>query len=320
VTYASALEEAPPELRLPLLRFAEALEEKMRDQLAVRREDFDALRFTVHDLAEAQGRTEGRLAQLEVAITKLAEAQERTEQRVGRLEVALEELAEAQQRTEQRLEQLAEAQQRTEQRLEQLAAAQQRTEQRLEQLAEAQGRTEGRVDELQRAQLSMADLMERFGREQDKQRGDRLERQYREKPFAYFGRLLRRVQVVPLQEIEADLEQRLSEEELDELRPLDLLVRGRPRTHEQTTRDVWLALEISGMVDRNDVEWAQRRGAILRRAGYLAVSGVAGEGVTQGGVDAAQAEKVILIRNGTVQFWEVALAQALAGETSAPGS
>jgi hypothetical protein len=306
VTYASALEEAPPELRLPLLRFAEALEEKMRDQLAVRREDFDALRFTVHDLAEAQGRTEGRLAQLEVAITKLAEAQERTEQRVGRLEVALEELAEAQQRTEQRLEQLA--------------AAQQRTEQRLEQLAEAQGRTEGRVDELQRAQLSMADLMERFGREQDKQRGDRLERQYREKPFAYFGRLLRRVQVVPLQEIEADLEQRLSEEELDELRPLDLLVRGRPRTHEQTTRDVWLALEISGMVDRNDVEWAQRRGAILRRAGYLAVSGVAGEGVTQGGVDAAQAEKVILIRNGTVQFWEVALAQALAGETSAPGS
>jgi chromosome segregation ATPase len=371
------------------LRFAEAVEEKMRDQLAVRREDFDALRSTVHELAEAQARTEGRVGRLEVAVTELAEAQKRTEQRVeelaeaqkrseeriGRLEVAVAELAEAQKRTEQRVEELAEAQKRSEERIgrlevavaelaeaqkrseerigrlevavaelaeaqkrseerigrlevavTELAEAQKRTEQRIEELTEAQKRTERRMDEFQRMQLIMAeqisnltDRMDRFGFEQDKQKGDRLERQYREKPFAYFGRILRRARVVPLQEIEEDLEQRLTEEELDELRPLDLLVRGRLHNQAQVSDDVWLALEVSAMVDRNDVERAQRRGAILRRAGYLAVSGVAGEGFTQGGVEAAQEEKVVLFRNGTVQFWEEALTQALADEGSAPG-
>jgi hypothetical protein len=166
----------------------------------------------------------------------------------------------------------------------------------------------------------MRGQLDRFGREQDKQKGDRLERQYREKPFAYFGRPLRRARVVPLHEIEDDLVEPLSAAELDDLRPLDLLVRGRLHNQERTSGDVWLALEISAIVDRNDVERAQRRGAILRRAGYLAVSGVASEGVTHGGVDAAQEEKVVLFRNGTVQFWEDALAQALVGETSAPGS
>ena len=78
----------------------------MREQLAVRREDFDKLQNTVAQLAEAQKRTEQRVAEL-------AEAQRRSDAHLTRLEIAVVELAEAQKRTEQRVEELAEAQKRT---------------------------------------------------------------------------------------------------------------------------------------------------------------------------------------------------------------
>jgi hypothetical protein len=69
---------------------------------------------------------------------RLAEAQGRTEARLA-------ELAEAQGRTEARLAELAEAQGRTEARLAELAEAQGRTEARLAELAEAQGKMEARL-------------------------------------------------------------------------------------------------------------------------------------------------------------------------------
>ncbi len=102
----------------------------------------------IHELAEAQRRTEQR-------VEELAEAQKRTEARLDRLEAVVAELAEAQRRTEQRVEELAEAQKRTEARLDRLEAivaklaeAQRRTEQRVEELAEAQKRTEMELRQL----------------------------------------------------------------------------------------------------------------------------------------------------------------------------
>jgi chromosome segregation ATPase len=133
------LSELPKDFQLPLIKAFTALREELAD--AVRREDFNQLKATVQELAEAQKRTESR-------VEELAEAQKRTEARV-------EELAEAQKRTEARVEELAEAQKRTEQRLdsltmrvEELAEAQKRTEARVEELAEAQKRTEQRLDSL----------------------------------------------------------------------------------------------------------------------------------------------------------------------------
>ena len=338
MTYASALEAAPPELRMPLLRFAEAMEERMREQLAVRREDFDALRNTVYELGEAQKRTELRVEELaeaqkrtelrveeltqaqkrtELRVEELTQAQKRSEERIERLEIAVLELAEAQKRSEERIGrleiavlELAEAQKRSEERIGRLEIA-------VLELAEAQKRTELRVEELAKAQKRTEQRLDIVVREQEKQRGDRLERQYREKPFAYFGRLMRRAQVVPLQELEAELEERLTDEEMNELRPLDLLVRGRLNRKDQPALELHLALEISAVVDRNDVERAKRRAAILRRAGYVTVSGVAGEATTQGGVESAQAEQVALFRNGAVDFWDEALAEALTNGTPA---
>jgi len=178
MSYVSILQRLPPELQLPMVEVVEALRKDLRQELAVRREDFVELRAAVRELAEAQrqfeARAEARFTRLETALAKLAEAQRRTEQRLDRLEQVVQELAEAQKRTEQRVEELAEAQKRTEQQVQELAEAQRRTEQRLDrleqvvqELAEAQKRMmEAIVSLTQRmdaAEKQLGQLSERFG-------------------------------------------------------------------------------------------------------------------------------------------------------------
>ena len=295
-SYASIIQELPRELQFSMLKLVEALQKDMRDQVFVRRQDFDDLRTIVQELAEAQKRTEQR-------VEELAEAQKRTEQRV-------EELAEAQKRTEQRVEELAEAQKRTEQRVEELAEAQKRTEQRVEELTEAQKRTEEAVRQLLEFQARAEKTMARLEARQNKMLGEQLERRYRDRAYSYFGYILRKARAVSLYDLEPVLEEHLSQEEMEDLLLLDVLVHGYPRHHPDAP-EVWLAIEVSSVVDRNDVQRAQRRAAILRKAGYCVIPAVAGENVTRGGEDEARNRSVFLMRDGHRQFWEEALAQAL---------
>ncbi len=255
---------------------------------ALLNEDFLALPHVVRELAEAQRRTEQRLEEL-------AEAQRRTEQRV-------EELAEAQRRTEQRLEELAEAQRHTEEwltRLEAtiaaLAEAQRRTEQCLEELAKAQHNTELR---LQRAVDRLTQL-----------NGRMLEIEYRNKAPSYFGQLLRRAQLVDLNDLEDLLEGHLPAEQIEDILRLDLVVRGRPRQAlpGKERPELWLAVEVSAVVDRQDVERARRRAGSLRAAGLLALPVAAGESRTQGAEEAARASGVILLSDGKMDFHEEAI-------------
>ena len=276
MSYVAIAQDLPRELQMPILRLVEAVRTDMREELAVRRQDFDELRATVQELAEAQ---------------------RRTEQRVDRLEVAVQELAEAQRRTEQRVEELAEAQRRTEQRVEELAEAQRRTEEVVRQLVEFQIRAEKRLDRLE----TRVDAIW----------GEQLERRYRERAYAYFGQILRGAQAVAVSDLVAELEQRLSPEALESLLLLDVLVRGRAG-RQPDAPEVWLALEVSAVVDRHDVERAQQRAALLRQAGYRVIPAVAGEEVTEGGQAAAREGAVLLVQDGHRQFWEEALAQALA--------
>jgi len=100
----------------------------------------------INKLAEAQERTEGRLAILEEKMAELAEAQKKTEERVN-------ELAQAQKKTEERLNileekmaELAEAQKKTEERMNELAQAQKKTEESLRVLIKRVEKLEDRVE------------------------------------------------------------------------------------------------------------------------------------------------------------------------------
>ena len=85
---------------------------------------------------------------------------------------------------------------------------------------------------------------------------------------------------------------------------------GQPR-HRPEAPPVWLAVEVSAVVDSHDVERALRRAAALRQAGYRAIPAVAGEQATEEAEQEARAHKVVLFRDGWASFWEEALDEAL---------
>ncbi|MBX7235820.1 MAG: hypothetical protein K1X65_15650 [Caldilineales bacterium] len=245
----------------------------MRDQLAVRREDILALRA---EFAEAQRRSNERFVRIDAIMAELAEAQKRTEQRVG-------ELAEAQKQAEARLT-------RVEVALVELAEAQKRTEQRVEELAIALRQTNTRVGRLV---------------------GDNLERRYRERASAYFAQVVRRVRVVDVGAFAADIEHFLTEAEFADLLALDLLLRGQLRGQAEAP-EVWLACEVSSVVDSNDVRRAAARAGLLRKAGLPALAVAAGEDATDGAIELAQADSVFVMQDGRRLYWDEALAAALA--------
>jgi hypothetical protein len=267
--------------------------------------------FTEHDLREMlvrlQSDTGARrelrdlmrdpvLEQLQSEVAGLAAAERRTGERLDKLAERVEQLAAAQQRTEERLEQLAAAQQRTEERLEQLAAAQQRTEERLAALTERVDRLTGHVER----------LTDRVGGLV----GESLERRYRERAGAYFGTVLRRTRVVDALALEEALEERLSLEELRDGLLTDLIVSGKPRTRPDVG-EVWLAVEVSAVVDKEDVRRAARRCRLLTRSGRPVVPVVAGEAITTGADEAARSQQVAVLEDGKIANWDEALEAAL---------
>jgi len=280
----------------------------------------------VHDLVEAQQRTEARLEQLaeaqrrtEARLEQLAEAQQRTEARLEqlaeaqrqmearlqRLEAVVHDLAEAQQRTEARLEQLAEAQRQMEARLQRLEAV-------VQELAEAQRRTEATVHELVKVQQRFEMRLQRLEDRMSKLEGRDLERHYREKVGVYLGRWLWPVRAISPAELRETLEARLDESQVEDVMNLDVLIEGRARWRPDKPQ-VWLAMEVSSVVDRNDVKRAQRRAALLREAGYRAIPAVAGERLTEGAEGLAKDSPIIIVEDGRSRGWE----RFLADETGA---
>jgi tetratricopeptide (TPR) repeat protein len=292
--------QARTEQRMGELAAAQARTEQRMEELAAAQARTEQ---RVEELAQAQARTEQRLDRVEAAIERLTEAQARSEQRLDRVEAAIERLTEAQARSEERLarveaalDRVAEAQARNEEQIKELVAAQARNEERF-------GRMEAAIERLTAAQLRLDNTMGGM-------RGRELERAYRDKAPSYFGRMLRQVRVASIQDIEERLLPPPAPEAFDDLLELDLLVGGRPRQRPDAP-EVWLAVEISAMLDRGDVERAQRRAAILRDAGLLAIPTVAGEDAVPGLEELARTEHVLFIQDGRRQFWEEALSEAL---------
>jgi len=318
------LAEAQAQTAAALRELAEAqarTEEELRQYREASEARFARIEASLDRLAEAQARTEeelrqyreaseARFARIEASLDRLAEAQARTEKRVD-------ELAEAQRRTDESIKALAEAQARTEKRVDELAEAQRRTDESIKALAEAQARTEKRVDELAEAQAKteaqLQELVQVVKRVQDTLaavKGRQLEFNYHYRAGAYFGPLLRRLRAFLPVELESELETRLSAEDFRDLLSLDLVVTGQPR-HLPDAPQVWLAVEVSSVVDRYDVERAIHRAGLLRRAGLRAIPVVAGEDITVGAHRDAEAHRVVVLQDGQALFWEAALADVL---------
>jgi hypothetical protein len=208
-------------------------------------------------------------------------------------------------RIENALERLAQAQARTEQRVDELVQAQARTEQRIEELAQAQARTEAAIKELAVNQKLMGDR-------QDNMIGTLLEMRYAQRATSYFGKFLRRIRTILPDNLDRETEElffsRLADWEREDALAIDILLTGRlihPPSPDFT--DLFLAVEVSFTVDRNDIERAQRRTELFRKAGLRVIPVVAGEQLTAGASDLLDDAPVLLMLDGHSQGWERAL-------------
>ena len=171
-----------------------------------------------------------------------------------------------------------------------LAEAQQRTERQIAQLVEAQRRAERQIVRLQD---DVGEL-----------KGIVLEQRYRNRAFAYFARLVRRMHTVTDDELVALLEEAvargvLSEDGMDEIGRADVVVRGQ-RRESQSPDEIYLVVEVSWGVGPGDVERAVRRAALLGQTGLHTMPVVAGERITDEAAELARAMRAWQVLDGRV--------------------
>jgi len=262
--------------------------------------------------AEFRKRVEAELAELrryvDMRFAELAEAQQRVEAELAELrryvDMRFAELAEAQQRVE---AELAELRRYVDMRFAELAEAQQRIG---IELAELRRRTDERFAQLAESQLRIQEQLIGIKDELADARGRQLELDYRIKAVAFFGGWLRKPAVVEVSDIWDQLEAHLDEIEMRRLTAVDLIVRGQlPKKRGEA--EVWLAVEVSNVVDLSDVERAVERAALLRRAGLLAIPVVGGKRLTRGAAASVAERRVVLSKDGELVGWDEVLDRIL---------
>ena len=275
------------------------------------------------ELGEFRQRVEAELAELrryvDTRFAELAEIQRRSEAELGEFRQRMEaELAELRRYVDTRFAELAEAQRRIEvelaelrryvdTRFAELAEAQQRIE---VELAELRRRTDERFAQLAESQLRIQEQLIGIKDELADVRGRQLELEYRIKAAAFFGGWLRKPAVVEISDIWDQLEEHLDEIDMRRLTAVDLIVRGQlPK--KRGGGEVWLAVEVSNVVDLNDVERAIERAALLRRAGLPAIPVVGGKRLTRGAAASVAERRVVLSKGGELVGWDEMLDSTL---------
>ena len=254
----------------------------------VTKAEFRELNETVGRLADAQERTEKRVAELAEGQASLAAAQVRTEAQVA-------ELTKAQVRTETQVAELTKAQARTETQVAELTKAQAHTEVRLAELTVAQTQTQTELAELTRVVRTLVVNGERQAMRLDAVLGRTFEIQFRDRLTAYLGRLMRRGKLLRNDEVLDSIEQAVDVREADEVLRADAIASG---LIDGVASHVVVEVSVACGVD--DIDRAERRAGILRKAGLPAVPLVACEVISPELVAYARSKQVRIWCNGTV--------------------
>lgn len=161
-----------------------------------------------------------------------------------------------------------------------------------EELRKAQERSEARI----------ARLEDRTGR----LLGWELESRYASRPHSYFGRVLRRVRTMDANDVLEQARAHLSEEELQELTQVDVLVTG--KSDSPPIADLVVAVEVSNRIEVGDVIRASYRASLMRKAGFQCIPAVGGSEITKKALSEAERLRVAVLLDGGLQGWEQALA------------
>jgi len=272
-------------------------------------EELLALPQTVHELAEAQRRTEERLGQvaghMDALIQRVDQLTLRVDQltdRMDQLVLRMDQLTDRMDQLTDRMDQLVLRMDQLTDRMDQLTDRMDQLTDRMDQLALRMDQLALRMDQLALRMDQLAEIQLRMGSDLERLKGSDLERRYRERAHAYFSRLLRRTHVLSGEELsilldEAVLQGQLTQEEADEVLQADVIVRGRRR---EDGTQVHLVVEVSWGVGLSDVERAAARAALLTRTGLFTLPVVAGFWVTPEAQEPARALRVWQVTDGRV--------------------
>ena len=290
---AAALERTGQEFDRRIAELTARLDRYAEERAEAERRTDQRFAELAEERAEAERRIDQRFAELATRLDRYAEeraeAERRTDQRFAELATRLdryaEERAEAERRIDQRFAELAT---RLDRYAEERAEAERRTDQRFAEIGE-------RIDQLSQVTSTHADDIGTL-------KGWYLESRYRERPYAYLGRLIRRARLYTDDELLKLLDPAvergvITEDDADEVRLADLVVRGRRR---DDGTEVYLVMEVSWGVGLSDLERAVRRAHILSRVVAPVLPVVAGDGVTAEAGSRCSAEGVWLLLNGRV--------------------
>jgi len=204
-------------------------------------------------------------------------------------------LAVAQDRTETQVAAMTQAQERTETRVAALTQAQERTETQMVALTQAQERTEAHVTALTHVVQTLALDGSRMAQRLDTVLGRTLELQFRDRLTSYLGRFMRRGRLVRNDELLEAIEPLVDADEANEVLRADVIATG---VIDGVSGHV--VVEVSATCGADDVDRAERRAGILRKAGLMAVPLVACEVVSRELVAYARSRQVRVWCNGTM--------------------
>jgi chromosome segregation ATPase len=190
---------------------------------------------------------------------------------------------------------LAVAQDRTETQVAALTQAQERTETQMAALTRAQERTEAQMAALTQVVQTLALDGSRMAQRLDTVLGRTLELQFRDRLTSYLGRFMRRGRLVRNEELLEAIEPLVDADEANEVLRADAIATG---VIDGVSGHV--VVEVSATCGADDVDRAERRAGILRKAGLMAVPLVACEVVSRELVAYARSRQVRVWCNGTM--------------------
>jgi outer membrane murein-binding lipoprotein Lpp len=264
-------------------------------------DDLLALPQTMHDLAEAQRRTEERVGQLATHMDGLGQHMDQLTTRVDGLAQRMDQLTTRVDGLAQHMDQLTTRVDGLAQHMDQLTTRMAELTTRVDELARRMDQLTARMDQLIEVQSRMGSDLERL-------KGSDLERRYRERAHASFSRLLQRLHVLSGDELMALLgaavtQQQLSEDEADDILQADVVLSGRRR---EDGTEAYAVVEVSWGIGLSDVQCAARRATLLARTGTPTLPVVAGFWLTPEAQEPARAFKVWQVTNGRLTSPETA--------------
>jgi uncharacterized coiled-coil DUF342 family protein len=157
------------------------------------------------------------------------------------------------------------------------------------------------IEGLRETVLLLAQRLDTVAGRMDMALGELLELRAERRLSSWLGRFLRGLRVRPPGEWEREFRPLLSPAAFDRLLDADLLARGRLTFDGQ--REVWLAIEVSRVIDAEDVARAQEWAQLLREVGLVAVPVVLGAALTGEAREAVERERVLFVEATLQRVW-----------------